>query len=113
MRRTRCSFWGESSRRLNPVIRLQQARFGRVSYHANLLARLGRAASGCPGGRADGRTGGHVMMLRTTLTSSIPVAHETPKVAEQSTKGDRGWPVRGGSTPARALTATSSAPTYE
>jgi hypothetical protein len=37
---------GESSRRLNLVIRLQQARFGRFSYHTNLLAGLGRAASG-------------------------------------------------------------------
>jgi hypothetical protein len=37
---------GESSRRLNLVIRLQQARFGRFSYHTNLLAGLGRVASG-------------------------------------------------------------------
>ena len=43
------------------------------------------------------------MALRSTLTPSIPVAHETPKVAEQSTQGDRGWAVRGGSTPARAF----------
>ena len=32
------------------------------------------------GGRVE-----HVMALRSTLAPSIPVAHETPKVAEQST----------------------------
>jgi hypothetical protein len=35
----------ESSRRRNLLIRLQQSRFGRSSYHANLLAGLGGPAS--------------------------------------------------------------------
>jgi hypothetical protein len=39
-------FWAKSSRRLNLVIRLQQGRLGRLSYHTNLLAGLGRASSG-------------------------------------------------------------------
>ena len=43
------------------------------------------------------------MALRSTLTPSFPVAHQTQKVAEQSTQGDRGWAVRGGSTTARAF----------
>ena len=52
------------------------------------------------------------MMLRSTLTSSIAVAHESPKVAEQR-RAIEARPSEEGQRQRARLTATSSSPTYE